>query len=90
MNMNRQNNCHPMSSGVACGRPVGPVSGVVDGNVAVCGSENCTPERTLTGMPLAMAYVPWQSFGNLYPLNQALQRGTLFQELNLDFLGRRC
>ncbi|MBR6643352.1 MAG: spore coat associated protein CotJA [Lachnospiraceae bacterium] len=37
-----------------------------------------------------MAYVPWQSYGNLCPMPQALRIGTLFQELNLDFAGRRC
>lgn len=42
------------------------------------------------GFPLAMAYVPWQPWCNLYSTEQALYKGTLFQELDLDFMGRRC
>lgn len=41
--------------------------------------------------PLAMAYVPWQKFRNLYE-NEflALDRGTIFKELDLEFYGRSC
>lgn len=42
------------------------------------------------GFPLAMAYVPWQPWCNLYSTEQALNKGTLFQDLDLDFMGRRC
>ena len=41
--------------------------------------------------PLAMAYVPWQQLCNVYEdLDEALQNGTLFPELNKPFTGRRC
>lgn len=36
---------------------------------------------------LAMAYVPWQQFGNLYEPDQALRNGTVFQDLNKPFHG---
>ena len=36
-------------------------------------------------LPLAMATVPRQRFEKLYPLEKALQRGTLFQALDLPF-----
>ena len=39
-------------------------------------------------MPLAMAYVPWQRFGRTFDLDQALQLGTIFPELNKPFYGR--
>lgn len=39
-------------------------------------------------MPIAMAYVPWQRFGRTYDLNQALQIGTIFPELNKPFTGK--
>lgn len=41
--------------------------------------------------PLAMAYVPRQSFTNLYSPRDALANGTLFGELNLPYCmgGRR-
>gem|GEM_PF-1730492 len=43
------------------------------------------------GMVLAMAYVPRQSFTNLYSPKDALAVGTLFGELNLPYCmgGRR-
>lgn len=41
--------------------------------------------------PLAMAYVPWQKFEKLYDdLEKAYCNGTIFQELNKPFTGRRC
>ncbi|EET59292.1 hypothetical protein BRYFOR_08814 [Marvinbryantia formatexigens DSM 14469] len=44
----------------------------------------------LAGMPLAMAYVPWQpAFNDTFPLCRALQNGTIFPELCKPFCGRR-
>jgi len=41
--------------------------------------------------PLGMCYVPWQSFENVYENEyQAWDRGTLFKDLDLEFLGRSC
>lgn len=40
-------------------------------------------------MVLAMAYVPWQEWGELYDEELALQKGTLFAELDKPFLGRK-
>lgn len=37
--------------------------------------------------PLAMAYVPWQSWNETYEPAVALHRGTIFPELDLPFLG---
>ena len=84
MNGYRQNNC--------CQSCQGRQNAVV-GNIIVgsgCSEPACNKETTLKNCPIAMAYVPWQSYGNLYPMQQALRIGTLFQELNLDFAGRRC
>lgn len=40
--------------------------------------------------PLAMCYVPWQCFRNLYENEfMALANGTLFKELTLNWYGRR-
>jgi len=41
----------------------------------------------LCGLPLAMAYVPWQCWGKTYEPADALCRGTIFPELDLPFLG---
>ena len=43
----------------------------------------------LKNKPLAMAYVPWQFWGQTYELEKALQCGTIFPELNKPFLGKR-
>ena len=41
--------------------------------------------------PLAMCYVPWQCFRELYENEfEALANGTLFKELNLRWYGRGC
>jgi len=41
--------------------------------------------------PLAMCYVPWQRFRNLYDNEfTALAKGTLFKELDLEWHGRGC
>jgi hypothetical protein len=42
----------------------------------------------LYGMPLAMAYVPMQKWKTVYANDVALNRGTLFPELDLPFTGR--
>ncbi len=43
----------------------------------------------LRGMPLAMAYVPWQNFECTYEPMQGLHAGTIFPELDKPFYGRR-
>ena len=45
--------------------------------------------RGLNDRPLAMAYVPYQEFEDLYADDEALYNGTLFRKLNLPFVGRR-
>lgn len=37
--------------------------------------------------PLAMAYVPFQQWGDTYDDDKALSRGTLFPDLDLPFSG---
>lgn len=48
----------------------------------------CGREDRLFGLPLAMAYVPWQRWNSIYDVCEALQRGTIFEELDKPFLGR--
>lgn len=42
---------------------------------------------TSENMVLAMAYVPWQTWQNIYDTDKALSCGTIFQELDLPFQG---
>ena len=44
----------------------------------------------LDSMPLAMTYVPWQKWQKIYKPENALYAGTIFQDLDLPFTGRRC
>lgn len=61
---------------------------------ARCGRTSYSPQtscsrdnRSLEGLPLAMAYVPMQYFKSVYNLDEALQQGTIFPELNKPFMG---
>lgn len=47
-----------------------------------CVREAAQPDCRL---PLAIAYVPRQHFGEVYPYREALCKGTLFPELDLPF-----
>lgn len=45
-------------------------------------------QDALSNMPVAMAYVPWQFFQEVYEPDKALQYGTIFPELNKPFYGK--
>jgi hypothetical protein len=40
-------------------------------------------------LSLAMAYVPWQKWRDLYPSDVGFDRGTIFKELDMPFIGER-
>ena len=56
--------------------------------------DNCERDRRdedFDRFPLAMCYVPWQCFRDLYENDyEALANGTLFKELDLKWYGRGC
>ena len=67
-------------------------------NCDTCGSQRMTHQHEdcgtsysdeLRGMPIAMAYVPWQNFGCTYEAMEGLQAGTIFPELEKPFYGRK-
>ena len=47
----------------------------------------CDPLQT---MPLAMAYVPWQQWKNIYEGGKGLEHGTIFEELIFPFQFASC
>lgn len=49
----------------------------------------CMEEKydELSHMPLAMAYVPWQAWRNLYNAEKGFCHGTIFEELDKPFKG---
>lgn len=61
------------------------------GNARVANNcDGCRNTRDeLKGMPLAMGYVPWQTFECTYEPMQGLRAGTIFPELDKPFYGRR-
>ncbi len=55
-----------------------------------CGSNFIVPEGAFPAeTPLAMAYVPFQSWEETYPENKALETGTIFPSLDMPFKGRQ-
>jgi hypothetical protein len=54
-----------------------------------CGCDtNMYSNNGCDNMPLAMAYVPWQTWNKTYELDKALHVGTLFPCLDKPFMGR--
>lgn len=53
---------------------------------------NCCDDKAeydeLSGMPIAMAYVPWQEWRAVYDTEKGFHRGTIFEELDKPFVGR--
>lgn len=49
--------------------------------------DNRTDSDELQGMPIAMAYVPWQKWRKLYEAEKGFCRGTIFEELDKPFRG---
>lgn len=53
----------------------------MDGSCMTC-------RNTASNMSLAMAYVPWQNWRDVYDAEKGFHHGTIFQELNKPFLGK--
>ena len=52
-------------------------------------SSPCTVKHDVwNDKALAMAYVPWQAWRDIYEVERALDRGTIFCELDKPFLGK--
>lgn len=73
--MNRQMN-RPRAPQQCCNRSVIPACPTV---------QLMEYNRELQELPLAMAYVPIQCWGDTYTAPRALCRGTLFPQLDLPF-----
>ena len=76
--------CGRMGNGNGCGN----TSRERTGNGNGCGNaENGNRGRGFHDHPLAMVYSPYQHFREIYTPDTALDRGTLFSELDLPFEG---
>lgn len=67
------------NSGCGCSAPISSNSGYD------CGDDN----PHMRHMPVGMAYVPMQKWGEMYTPEKAICEGTAFPELNLIFCGAR-
>jgi hypothetical protein len=45
-------------------------------------------KNNMSHFPIGMSYVPWQNWNKIYRSDIAIERGTIFQELDLPFLGQ--
>ncbi len=61
----------------------------IDGCEMNAAMDNFLGQNNPQNRPLAMAYVPYQEFEDLFSDEDALYRGTLYKRLDLPFLGRR-
>ncbi len=53
------------------------------------GNDCCHAKNdALEGMPVAMAYVPWQQWQNIYEICRGFERGTIFEDLDKPFRGK--
>lgn len=50
----------------------------------------CRTECEMQGVHLAMAYMPWQKFGETFSCSEGFQKGTIFPELYKPFLRGGC
>lgn len=50
---------------------------------------NMNADYNIDSFSIAMAYVPWQQWQNIYEPAEALSAGTLFKDLDLRFYGSR-
>lgn len=56
-----------------------------------CDMHSCNQAtEPVDSMMIAMAYVPWQQWGEIYDYEKALQCGTIFDDLNKPWTGRAC
>nr|WP_243426950.1 spore coat associated protein CotJA [Mediterraneibacter glycyrrhizinilyticus] len=52
-------------------------------------SEDCSRSNDfLKGTALAMAYVPWQQWQNIYEICRGFEQGTIFEDLDKPFTGK--
>lgn len=55
-------------------------------NYDSCNQATCPVDT----MMVAMAYVPWQQWGEIKEYDRALQCGTIFEDLYKPWIGRAC
>lgn len=76
-------NCQkPMASGPSCAFPCR--NRQMPDNY--CPKKEECPKEMMYDFPLAMAYIPWQKWRNVYDAGKGLENGSIFGELVFPFL----
>lgn len=70
-------------------QPVKDRCGDIEDIIDECKEEKCGYED-IDSFPLAMAYVPWQCWNEVFDAHRGLEEGTIFPELVKPFLGAKC
>lgn len=56
-----------------------------------CNMDSCNQATApVDSMMVAMAYVPWQQWGDTFDYEKSLMYGTIFEDLNKPWMGRAC
>ena len=83
MRQNHSNGCHvggsnrTMPPSVSPSTPSRPCCNIYD-------------HDKLSGLSIAMAYVPWQKWEDIYSPEEGFARGTIFAQLDKSYIGRKC
>ena len=85
MNM-RRGNCRGSAAPAQAPGPSACEAPCREAPAIVCCNDKAGYDE-LRGMPLGMAYVPWQEWCSLYEADKAFHRGTIFEELDKPFRG---
>ncbi len=88
--------CDGTDNGSRARRSCGCTDGCSNSRIGSCSRDNtqrsdgCNKGRQTWGLvdhPLAMVYSPLQGFDKLFNMETALNKGTMFEELDLPFMG---
>lgn len=91
MNTNCDRDCRPPRPAGSGDRMRPPMQSGRPLSMGGCGSSwNNNNGIFPASTPIGMGYVPMQQWGAVYPPDTALQRGTIFPELDLPFQMGRC
>lgn len=82
---NQKDYRNPRQSQIYAGRDSRQTAIRSDWNI----SDDRCMDYDIDAFPIAMAYVPWQKWQNIYDPHEALSAGTLFKDLDLRFYGVR-
>jgi hypothetical protein len=92
MNQNKGPNGYGMNRNINTNRnnmSMNTGSAITNGNCDCRRNEGCNRgNEPVDRMEPAMSYVPWQKWENIYNMEEGLQKGTIFEDLDKPYIGR--